>query len=69
MERIPVTSSSIATVGYDEDSATLEIEFEGGAVYQYFDVPSAVHAELVGAGSVGAYHAQQIKGAYRYARV
>lgn len=69
MERNPVSSSSIVSIGYDESAATLEIEFSNGAVYQYFDVPPAVYRELMAASSLGQYLAQQIKGSYRYARI
>jgi hypothetical protein len=34
MDRIPVSSSSIVSIGYDPDSLTLEIEFKSGAVYR-----------------------------------
>ena len=33
MERIPVESSNLASVGYDSDSLTLEIEFNSGGIY------------------------------------
>jgi len=69
MERIPVTSSNIASIGFDEDSSTLEIEFHSGAVYQYFDVPFAVYDGLIEADSQGQYLAQHIKGQYRYVKV
>lgn len=35
MERQAVTSGTIASVGYDEATATLEIEFVKGTIYQY----------------------------------
>lgn len=69
MERTPVSSSNIASVGYDSTSATLEVEFKDGSVYQYFDVPAHEAEGLVNAGSVGSYLAAHIKGVYRYARV
>lgn len=69
MNRIPVSSSNLASVGYDEDSQTLEIEFQNGAVYQYFDVPRAHYDDLVSVGSVGQYFHQQIRGVFRYSRV
>lgn len=67
--RKPVTSSNLASIGYDEDTNTLEIEFQSGAVYQYFDVPFAVYDGLMEADSHGKYLAQRIKGQYRYVRV
>ena len=39
MNRKPVRSSNISSIGYDSESKTLEIEFHSGGVYQYFNVP------------------------------
>jgi uncharacterized protein len=69
MKREQVDSSNISSIGYAEESNTLEIEFHGGAVYQYFDVPSHVHDGIMGPGSKGQYFAQHIKGYFRYAKV
>lgn len=69
MNRQAVTSSSIASIGYDVDSQTLEIEFSDGGVYQYFDVLQNIYDELMSAGSHGQYLAQNIKGYYRYSKV
>lgn len=69
MNRQPVTSSNIASIGYDVVSQTLEIEFLNGGVYQYFDVPQHVHQELMKASSHGQYLAQNIKGTYRFSKV
>jgi hypothetical protein len=68
MERVQVSSSNVESVGFDEDSETLEVEFKNGALYQYFDVPKNVYEGLVGADSVGGYLAANIKGVYRYSR-
>ena len=69
MKRQPVTSSSIASVGYEAAAQTLEVEFLNGSVYQYFGVPPAVHSALLDAGSVGSYFSRNIKNNYRYARL
>ncbi len=42
MHRIPVSSKQITQVGYQEHSETLEIKFEHGGVYQFFNVPADV---------------------------
>jgi KTSC domain len=68
MEMIPVSSSNIAAVGYDEDNQTLLIEFNNGTNYQYFDVPERIFIELRDAGSIGAYFASNVKGIYRFSR-
>jgi len=67
MKRNPVTSSTLASVGYDAPSRTLEIEFRNGRVYQYFDVPQEVYEGLLSADSVGRYFIAQIRDRYRYA--
>lgn len=69
MEKIYVTSSNVESIGYDEGSSTLQIEFKNGATYQYFDVPENVFTELRDADSIGGYLAARIKGTYRYSKV
>ena len=69
MEMYNVDSSNVAAVGYEEDSQTLQVAFNNGSTYQYFDVPQAIFEGLLGASSVGQYLNQNVKGAYRYSRV
>lgn len=70
MNRTPVESSNLASVGYDESSQTLEIEFNHGGIYQYFNVPILVYQGLMAAGSHGQYFDRKIKKAdYRYEKV
>lgn len=69
MERESVTSSNIASIGYDKGSETLEIEFLNGSLYQYFDIPEHVYDELMASDSHGQYLARNIKGNYRYSKV
>jgi len=67
MNREPVNSSAILSVGYNADGLVLEIEITGGAIYQYFDVPEAVFREFMGAESLGRYYNANIRNSYRYA--
>lgn len=69
MERVQVGSSNIASIGYDSNSETLEIEFLKGGLYQYYDVPMHVYDELMSASSHGTYFAANIKGTYRYSKI
>lgn len=64
MERIAVNSSNLSSVGYDEPTQTLEIEFNHGGVYQYYDIPENVHMELMNATSIGSYFNQNIRNIY-----
>jgi uncharacterized protein len=69
MDRESVISESLVSVGYDPETMTLEIEFSGGRVYQYFDVPENEHESLMAAESHGSYLAANIKGHYRYVQL
>lgn len=69
MERIQVSSSNIASIGYDPDGEILEIEFLKGTVYQYYNVPKYVYDELMSAASHGSYLSANIKGTYSYSQV
>ena len=70
MQRISVTSSHLDSVGYDSSSQTLEVEFNGGSVYQYFSVPLQRYEGLMAASSKGSYFDSYIKkGGYRYNRI
>lgn len=53
MKRQPVKSSNIASIGYNDETNILEIEFRSGGIYQYFSVPKAVHQRLMSATSIG----------------
>lgn len=61
MERVGVNSSNIWSIGYDFESSTLEIEFKGGAVYQYQGVPQHEYEALLSAGSKGSYFHANIR--------
>jgi len=69
MNRTPVSSSNLKSVGYDQTSNTLEIEFHGGRVYQYYNVPKRIYQGLMAASSHGKYHHRRIKDSYRYSRI
>ena len=69
MERIPVISKHIHSIGYDPETETLEIKFDSGAIFQYYKVPPAVHAELMAAPSKGNYFDYKVKSSYRYNKV
>lgn len=64
MDRKAVTSSNIKTIGYDKASKVLEVEFIGGKVFQYADVPAKLHTKLMKAKSVGSFFSAEIRNAY-----
>jgi len=70
MRRTPVTSSNIRSIGYDPQSGTLEVEFNSGDIYQYFDVPESIYQGLVRAASPGRFlNINIVRYGYRYKKV
>lgn len=69
MQRQKVQSSNLSSIGYDEENQLLEIEFNHGRVYEYFDVPNDVYEELMNASSHGRYFISEIKDSYDYNKI
>ncbi len=66
MERVEIVSSVVQSAGH---SRVLEIQFESGRVYQYFDVPESVYEELMQAESKGKYFNAHIRNQYPYQEI
>jgi len=69
IERQPVRSSDLASVGYDSGRRFLEIEFRSGGVYRYLEVPAEIHAQLLAAESKGRFFAARIRDRFHHERV
>jgi hypothetical protein len=69
MLRKPVESSMIRSVGYDPREKVLEIEFNHGGAYQYFNVPKSEYIALMKAESKGRYFLDEIKEIYHYIQI
>ena len=65
----PPASSALRAVRYDDETSVLEIEFAGGVVYRYLDVPRSIHRELMAAASKDAFFETLIKDGYVYQQV
>lgn len=61
MQRTPVKSSNVKSVGHDPATGTLEVEFNNGGLYHYEGVSADKHAELMKADSIGSHLASHIK--------
>lgn len=66
MERKSVRSSNIRSIGYDDESAVLEVEFTSRSIYQYYGVPAGVYLALMASFSKGRCLGAHIKDRYRY---
>jgi len=69
MNKIPVTSASLAAFGFDSATETLEVEFQNERVYRYYGVPWSVFADLQQADSKGRFFNSHIRNRYPYVRV
>jgi len=69
MQRIPIPSKEITQVGYQERSETLEIKFEPGGVYHFFNVPADVFDGLMNAASKEGYYQSKIGRRFPCSRV
>ena len=70
MERQPVRSGNVRSVGYDSAARILHVEFNAkdarmpGRVYEYEGVDPEQHRALVEATSVGSHFSRHIKGRF-----
>ena len=69
MRRAQVSSSMIASIGYDPRKRILEIKFVHGRIYQYLDVDLSTFKELEGAPSKGTFFNTHIKDEYACVRI
>lgn len=56
----PCSSSNLAGFGYDVPGRVLALEFRGGRIYHYANVPEEIYNGLIEADSKGAYAASHI---------
>ena len=61
MKRIPVISTDLKSVGYDEAQKILEVEFLNKSIYQYSRVTADIYENLINANSKGEYFSAKIK--------
>lgn len=66
---VPVDSSMLSAVGYDDATKELVAVYNSGAVWRYRGVPKKVYKELLASGSKGGYMRDLIIGMYPEYRV
>lgn len=69
MERVPVESRALRSIGYDAEQQVLEVEFRGGKVYQYLDVPPSLHEWLMRSQDKGSLFRHKIDGHFEFRRI
>ena len=71
IDRLKLQSSMLASIGYDEANQTLEVEFQNGTIYQYFEFPKDEYENFLKTkddkDSSGEFFNKNIKaGGYRF---
>ena len=66
MERTPVTSDKVTSIGYDKQAEILEIEFINGSVYEYYNITPRLYKQLMKAPCLDRFLNTEIKCAYPY---
>lgn len=61
----PVESDNLVSVGYDESSQVLIIEFNKKRLYRYEKVPESLYVDLMKAKSKGAFFNMYIRGKFK----
>ena len=64
----PVKSSNIISVGYDETTSSLYVNYPSGT-YKYDGIEKSVYESLLTSPSKGRFMNANIKGQYSYSRV
>jgi hypothetical protein len=61
LEKQSVKSRILRSVGYDDSTKILEIEFHTGLVYQYSGVPPKIYADLMHSDEIGKYFSEKVR--------
>jgi len=69
IERKPVKSHTILTMGFDKLTKTLQVEFRNKAVYDYYDVPEFLYERSLTKNSINTYLNKAVYNKYKYKKV
>jgi len=69
VDPIPVKSSLIKAIGYNDEKEELQVEFKNGTEYLYQGVPQGTFEALADADSVGAFFSANIKHVFEFVKV
>jgi hypothetical protein len=70
MNRIPISSKILKTIGYDSARLMLEVKFRiTGKVYAFYDVTKEEFSRLISAKSIGNYFNAHIKRRFQFMEV
>lgn len=61
VELVPVASTNIQAIGYDAETRALLVQFSGGPLWTYADVPPEAWEAFRTAPSIGRHFAREIR--------
>ncbi|MDQ3914530.1 MAG: KTSC domain-containing protein [Actinomycetota bacterium] len=61
MKLVPVESSVIASVGYEDAASSLTIVFKDGHVYEFHLVPRSIFEDFLASGSKGSFFNERLR--------
>jgi len=62
-------SSTLFSASYIEESKVLEVKFNRGATYRYFNIPKEIFVALCKAESAGSFFNKNIAAKFKYERI
>lgn len=68
-EMLPVSSSNIDSIGYDDENLEVYVRFHNNSIYVYKGVSKQEFENLRGAPSLGSYLHRNFKNVYPYERI
>ncbi|KAF0098959.1 MAG: hypothetical protein FD144_4034 [Rhodospirillaceae bacterium] len=68
MELIPVVSSNLSAVGYDQANQYLYVRFKNGLNYRYLQVPQSLFDALMKSSSKGTFFNDKIKDRFKFVK-
>jgi len=64
IKMIPVQSSNVKSVGYDEENKNIHVELIGGERYMYTYVPKKIFEDFLTSPSIGSYINRYLRDSY-----
>lgn len=66
---VPVQSSNVDSISYDVEKQELYVQFRGGSIYVYYNVPEDVYLDFLTSPSKGQFLNSNVKDVYSYQRI
>lgn len=63
-----VASSNVEAIGYSIERNMMFIQFKGGSMYKYMNVPKSVYDEMMVSTSIGSYVSKHVKNSFNYGK-